>query len=194
LISRLEKRIVPTMPDFVRQIPEGDNRERNVCRDCGHVAYENPKIVVGSVVAHEGRVLLCRRAIEPRRDYWTLPAGYMELGETLADGAIREAQEEAEADIALDGVLAMYSISRIGQVQVIFRARFANPAAPAFAAGPESLEVGLFAWDVIPWDRIAFPTVRWALDAWRANTDGALGAPAGNPPEDPRGASRPAGV
>lgn len=182
------------MPDFVRQVPEGDNRERNVCRDCGHIAYENPKIVVGSVVAHDGRILLCRRAIEPRRDYWTLPAGYMELGETLEDGAIREAQEEAEADIALEGVLAMFSISRIGQVQIIYRARFANQAAPRFAAGPESLEVGLFAWNDIPWDRIAFPTVRWALDAWRANPSGALGAPIGNPAEDPRGAARPAGV
>jgi ADP-ribose pyrophosphatase YjhB (NUDIX family) len=180
------------MPDFVRQIPDGDNRERNVCRDCGHVAYENPKIVVGSVVAHDGRILLCRRAIEPRRDYWTLPAGYMELGETLEDGAIREAQEEAEAEIALEGVLAMFSISRIGQVQIIYRARFA--AEPRFAAGPESLEVGLFAWDDIPWDRIAFPTVRWALDAWRANPSGVLGPPVGNPADDPRGATRPAGV
>ena len=182
------------MPEFVRQVPEGDNRERNVCRDCGYVAYENPKIIVGSVVAHEGRILLCRRAIEPRRDYWTLPAGYMELGETLQAGAMREAQEEAEADIALDGVLAMYSISRIGQVQVIFRARFADPALPHFAAGPESLEVGLFAWDDIPWDRIAFPTVRWALEAWRENPQGVLGAPSGNPAEDPAGMSRVAGV
>ena len=182
------------MPDFERRIPEGDNRERNVCRDCGHVAYENPKIVVGSVVAHQGRVLLCRRAIEPRRDYWTLPAGYMELGETIQAGAIREAQEEAEADIALDGVLAVYSISRIGQVQIIFRTRFADPAQPRFAAGPESLEVGLFDWNDIPWDRIAFPTVRWALDAWRTNTAGPLGAPFGNPPEDPAGTARPAGV
>ena len=182
------------MPEFVRQVPNGDNRERNVCGDCGYVAYENPKIVVGSVVAHAGRILLCRRAIEPRRDYWTLPAGYMELGETLQAGAMREAQEEAEADIALDGVLAMYSISHIGQVQVIFRARFADPALPRFAAGPESLEVGLFAWDDIPWDRIAFPTVRWALDAWRANPLGVLGAPAGNPAEDLAGMSQPAGV
>ncbi len=184
--------MLPNMPDFVRQIPDGDNRERNVCRECGHIAYENPKIVVGSVVAHDGKVLLCRRAIEPRRDYWTLPAGYMELGETLEDGAIREAQEEAEADIALDGVLALFSISRIGQVQIIYRARFA--AEPSFAAGPESLEVGLFAWDEIPWDRIAFPTVRWALDAWRANPAGILGPPVGNPADDPRGAARPAGV
>lgn len=182
------------MPEFERRIPEGDNRERAVCRDCGHIAYENPKVVVGSVVAHGGRVLLCRRAIEPRRDYWTLPAGYMELGETLQAGAIREAQEEAEAEIALDGVLAMYSISRIGQVQIIFRARFANPTRAHYAAGPESLEVGLFGWDEIPWDRIAFPTVRWALDAWRANASGPLGPPMGNPPEDPTGTTRPAGV
>ena len=116
----------------------------------------------------------------------------MELGDTLEDGARREAQEEAEADIALDGVLAMFSISRIGQVQVIYRARFA--AEPRFGAGPESLEVGLFAWDDIPWDRIAFPTVRWALEAWRANPSGVLGPPAGNPADDPRGAARPAGV
>ncbi|HEY0420169.1 MAG TPA: NUDIX hydrolase, partial [Acetobacteraceae bacterium] len=99
------------MPDFVRQVPEGDNRERLICPDCGHIAYENPKIVVGSVVAHGGSVLLCRRAIEPRRGYWTLPAGYMELGETVHEGARREAREEAEAEIALDGILAVYSIS-----------------------------------------------------------------------------------
>ena len=171
------------MPEFVIQIPDGDDRERLVCADCGHIDYRNPKIVVGSVVAHGGQVLLCRRAIEPRRGYWTLPAGYMELGETAQAGAMREAREEAEADIALDGVLALYSIARIGQVQVLFRARFA--AFPHFAAGPESLEVALFAWDDIPWTDLAFPTVRWALEAWRANPDGPLGAPAGNPPNGP---------
>jgi ADP-ribose pyrophosphatase YjhB (NUDIX family) len=167
------------MPDFVKQVPDGDNRERLVCPECGHIDYQNPKIVVGSVVAHDGRVLLCRRAIEPRRGFWTLPAGYLELGETIEQGARREAREEAEADILLDGVLALYSVSRIGQVQVMFRARFAGPA--RIAAGPESLEVGLFAWDDIPWPEIAFPTVRWALDAWRANPQGPLGAPSGNP-------------
>ncbi|MBN8891314.1 MAG: NUDIX hydrolase [Rhodospirillales bacterium 70-18] len=176
------------MAEFVRQIPEGDNRERMICADCGHIDYQNPKIVVGAVVAHAGRVLLCRRAIEPRRGYWTLPAGYMELGETVQDGALREAWEEAEARIALDGVLALYSISRIGQVQVIFRARFADT--PAFAPGPESLDVALFAWEDIPWDDLAFPTVRWSLRAWRDNPAGPLGAPAGNPAEDPRGAGR----
>jgi ADP-ribose pyrophosphatase YjhB (NUDIX family) len=174
------------MPNFIRRIPEGDNRERLVCADCGYIAYENPKIVVGSVVVADGAVLLCRRSIEPRRGFWTLPAGYLELGETLEEGAAREAMEEAQADIALDGILGVFSITRIGQVQVIFRARFAGGQL-RFAAGPESLEVGLFAWDSIPWDAIAFPTVRWALDAWHRQGPGGLGHPVGNPPADTRG-------
>jgi len=178
------------VPDFTRQVPDGDTRERLVCRECGHVAYENPKVVVGSVVAHQGKVLLCRRAIEPRRGFWTLPAGYLELGESIEEGALREAFEEAEARISLDGILAVFSISRIGQVQVIFRARFADHAKPAFAAGPESAEVALFAWPDIPWDDIAFPSVRWSLDAWQSRAHGPLGAPAGNPAEDPRGTGR----
>jgi ADP-ribose pyrophosphatase YjhB (NUDIX family) len=176
------------VPDFIRQIPDGDNRERAVCRSCGHIAYENPKIVVGSVVVHENRVLLCRRAIEPGRGYWTLPAGYLEMGETAEAGAIREALEEAEAHITLDGILAVFSISRIGQVQLIYRARFA--ADPVFGPGPESMETGLFAWADIPWDEIAFPSVRWSLDTWRANAVGPLGPPAGNPAEDPTGSRR----
>jgi ADP-ribose pyrophosphatase YjhB (NUDIX family) len=172
------------MPDFIRRIPDGDDRERLTCPDCGFVAYENPKIVVGSVVAEEGRVLLCRRAIEPRRGYWTLPAGYMEMRETVEEGARREAWEEARASIALDGVLAVYSIARIGQVQVIFRARLARPG---FEPGPESLEVRLFRWEDIPWDEIAFPSVHWALRAWRDAEAGPLGPPSLNPPEDARG-------
>lgn len=172
------------MPEFIRRVPDGDDRERLTCQDCGFIAYENPKIVVGSVVAEDGRVLLCRRAIEPRRGYWTLPAGYMELQETVEEGARREAWEEAQARIALEGVLAIFSIARIGQVQVIFRARLAEPG---FAAGPESLDVRLFAWEDIPWDEIAFPSVHWALSAWRRLGDAPLGAPAGNPPDDLRG-------
>ncbi len=176
------------MPEFVRRLPEGDNRERLVCPDCGHIAYENPKVVVGSVIVSDGAILMCRRAIEPRRGFWTLPAGYLELGETLEEGAMREAWEEAGARIALDGVLGLFSISRIGQVQVMFRARFVG--APAFAAGPESLDVALFSWNGIPWADIAFPSVRWALDAWRAVGAAAIGVPALNPPEDPRGTKR----
>ena len=168
-------------------VPDGDTSERQVCSTCGYVAYENPKIVVGSVVAQDGRVLLCRRAIEPRAGFWTLPAGYLELNETAAEGARREAMEEAGADIALDGVLALFDVSRIGQVQIMFRARFAQPG---ILAGIESLEVGLFAWDDIPWHDLAFPTVRWALEAWHAVGDGPLGAPAGNPAEDARGTNR----
>ena len=180
------------MADFVRRIPEGDNRERDVCSDCGHVAYVNPKVVVGSVVeANDGRILLCRRAIEPRHGFWTLPAGYMELGETLEEGAMREAFEEAQARIEIDGILGIFSISRIGQVQVMFRARLAvNGDGPLFSAGEESLEVALFSWEQIPWEELAFPTVRWALNAWKAAQGGKLGVPVGNPSEDPRGTSR----
>ncbi len=172
------------VPEFVTTVPAGDNRERQVCSTCGYVAYENPKIVVGAVVADDGMVLLCRRAIEPRAGYWTLPAGYLELNETTAEGARREAMEEAGADIVLDGMLALYDVSRIGQVQVLYRARL---AAPGIAAGEESLEVRMFAWDDIPWGELAFPTVSWALHAWRDAGPGPLGVAAGNPAADPRG-------
>lgn len=175
------------MPAFERKVPDGDTTERQVCTACGFIAYENPKIVVGAVVAEGGKVLLCRRAIEPRAGFWTLPAGYMELNETTAEGARREAFEEAGAQIALDGILAIYSLSRIGQVQVIYRASL---EAPGIAAGVESLEVGFFAWEDIPWDHIAFPTVGWALQAWRDAPVGPLGAPAGNPVADRRGTQR----
>lgn len=169
-----------TTERFQRRIPEGEDRERLICGDCGFVAYENPKIVVGSVVSEGGRVLLCRRAINPRRGFWTLPAGYMELGETVEEGARREAWEEARVKLALEGILAVYSIARIGQVQVIFRAGLAEPG---HEPGPESLETRFFEWGDIPWDEIAFPSVHWALKAWR---EGGTGV-AGNPPEDRRG-------
>jgi ADP-ribose pyrophosphatase YjhB (NUDIX family) len=172
---------------FIRRTPDGEDRERLICGDCGFIAYENPKIVTGSVVSVEGKILLCRRAIEPRRGFWTIPAGYMELGETVEEAARREAFEEARADLLLDGILAVYSIARIGQVQVLFRASLAQPG---FEAGPESLEVKLFAWDDIPWDDLAFPTVHWVLRAWRDAGPGPLGAPATNPPGDPHGADR----
>jgi ADP-ribose pyrophosphatase YjhB (NUDIX family) len=175
------------MSSFVRQVPEGDNRERMVCADCGHVAYENPKVVVGSVVVADGRILMCRRAIEPRKGFWTLPAGYLELGETLEEGAAREALEEAEATIAIEGILGVFSIARIGQVQVIFRAQFADSGPPVFSPGPESLDVRLFEPNEIPRDEIAFPSVHWALSAWQASKAKPLGKPAGNPPDDHRG-------
>jgi ADP-ribose pyrophosphatase YjhB (NUDIX family) len=172
---------------FERRIPDGEDRERLICGDCGFIAYENPKIVTGSVVVVDGKVMLCRRAIEPRHGFWTIPAGYMELGETVEEAAIREAREEACAEITLEGILAVYSVARIGQVQVMFRARL---AAPGFAAGPESLDVRLFDWEDIPWPDLAFPTVRWVLEAWRDVGAGPIGAPRGNPAEDPRGTTR----
>jgi len=172
----------------VRAVPEGDNRERLTCPDCGFILYDNPKIVVGSVVLWEQRILLCKRAINPRIGYWTLPAGYLELNETTSEGALREAYEEARAEIALDGLLAVYNIPRLSQVQLIYRARLLSPE---IAAGPESEAVGLFAWEEIPWAELAFPSVHWALHHAREAWDQALPAARSNPPGElsapPRG-------
>ena len=162
----------------IRAVPEGDDRPRLICPDCGYIAYENPKIIVGSVCYWAESVLLCRRAIEPRLGYWTLPAGFLELNETADQGAIREAWEEARADIALDGVLAVYSIPRISQVQILYRARLLTAKVEA---GPESAEVGLFRWGDIPWGDLAFPSVHWALAAYRETAGRALGQPGANP-------------
>lgn len=162
----------------VRQIPEGDNRERLVCPDCGFINYENPKIVVGAVCSWQGRVLLCRRAINPRRGLWTIPAGFMELNETAVSGAAREAREEACADIDIDGLIGVYTVPRISQVQLIYRATVRDGA---FDIGEETLELDLFDWDDIPWDEIAFPSVRWALDHWRELGDATAWPPFSNP-------------
>jgi ADP-ribose pyrophosphatase YjhB (NUDIX family) len=165
-------------PRFVRRVPDGDTAERYVCGDCGHIHYTNPKIVVGSVVVHEDRILLCRRAIEPRKGFWTLPAGFLEEHETPEDGARREAQEEALADIVLDALLAVYSVPRISQVQLMYRAHLAKAE---FGAGPESLEVKLFSWHEIPWAELAFPSAMWALNHYRETKDKKIFAPFVNP-------------
>ncbi len=144
------------------RVPADDNRERATCTACGHIQYENPLNVVGTVpVADDGRVLLCRRAIEPRRGLWTLPAGFMELGETLEQGAARETAEEAGAQIAMGPLIALLSVVHVGQVHLFFQARLLSLA---FDPGPESLEVRLFAPAEIPWDELAFRTVRRALE------------------------------
>ena len=168
----------PLSPSHIKTIPDGDTHERSVCEHCGFVNYQNPKIVVGSVVRHAGKILLCRRAIEPRKGYWTIPAGYMELLETPEDGARREAHEEANADLALSELLAVYTVARLSQVQLIYRATLKTPH---FSAGEESLEVGLFFWDEIPWKDIAFPTVHWALEHDRQVEAGEARAPFKNP-------------
>jgi ADP-ribose pyrophosphatase YjhB (NUDIX family) len=164
---------------YRREIPEGDSRPRIVCSDCGFINYENPKVVVGAVVREGDRILMCRRAINPRHGFWTLPAGYLELNETTAEGARREAWEEARAKIEIDGLIAVYSIPRLSQVQVIYRARFATPG---IEPGPESLEVGLFSWDEIPWGDLAFPSVRWALGHYREIGDAEHFTARTNPP------------
>jgi ADP-ribose pyrophosphatase YjhB (NUDIX family) len=146
--------------ELILQRPEGDDRDRHVCRSCRTVHYVNPKVVVGAVCSWEDRLLLCRRAIEPRAGYWTIPAGYMELGETAEEGAVREAWEEARARIAIEGLIAVYSVKRIDQVQLLYRARLLSPA---IEAGPESRDVQLVTPDEIPWDELAFPTVHWVL-------------------------------
>ncbi len=147
-------------PAFARHIPDGDSHEREVCTHCGFINYENPRIVVGSVSFWGDRILMCRRAINPRKGHWTLPAGYLEQHETPEAGAAREAREEATARIEIDTLLAVYTIPRLSQVQLIYRARLADDR---IAPGPESQAVELFTFDEIPWDDLAFPSVRWAL-------------------------------
>jgi ADP-ribose pyrophosphatase YjhB (NUDIX family) len=166
----------------VRTVPAGDTQERLVCPDCGYINYENPKVVVGSVALWDGRILLCRRAIHPRKGFWTLPAGYLELNETASDGAKREAREEARAELDIRALLAVYSIPRISQIQLIY---LADLVSPEISAGPESESVGLFHWDEIPWGDIAFPSVVWALNHYDAVKDATHIVPQGNPPGEP---------
>jgi ADP-ribose pyrophosphatase YjhB (NUDIX family) len=140
--------------------PDGDTFDRHVCTACGEIHYLNPKVVVGAVCRWRDRVLLCRRAIEPRSGLWVVPAGYLERGESTEEGARREAFEEAGARIDITGLLAVYNVVRIGQVQLFYGARLRDPEV---VAGPETLELDLFKWSAIPWDRLAFPSVHWVL-------------------------------
>jgi ADP-ribose pyrophosphatase YjhB (NUDIX family) len=148
------------------RIPEGDGRPRRVCPRCGTIHYDNPKVVVGCVAEHEGHLLICRRAIEPRRGYWTVPAGFLENGETLEAGAARECQEEALADVDIGSLLLIANIVPAHQIHVFFRAGMRSAA---FGAGPESLESRLIEPGEIPWDDLAFPSTRSALEAWLAD-------------------------
>lgn len=140
--------------------PPGDNRKRYICERCETIHYENPRIVAGTLtVSEDGRVLLCKRAIEPRLGYWTLPAGFMENAESTEAAALRETQEEACADVSSPALYAVLDLPHINQVYMIFRGALASD----FAAGPESQDVALFAEDEIPWDQIAFATVTKTL-------------------------------
>jgi len=180
---------MPAPSGFSHRVPEGDNFSRAVCDTCGFVNYVNPKIVVGSVVTYGDAFLLCRRAIQPRHGFWTLPAGFMEEGETTEDGARREAFEEANARIEIKDLLAVYNIPRISQVQLMYRATLPTRE---FSAGDESLDVGLFTWDEIPWDDLAFPSVHWALTQYRSVIGKETIVPFSNPTGD-RGNQMPGG-
>jgi ADP-ribose pyrophosphatase YjhB (NUDIX family) len=142
------------------RIPPGDHLPRYVCSGCGTIHYENPRLVVGCVPEHDGRILICKRAIEPRRGYWTIPAGFMENGETLQQAAARESQEEALADVEIGSLLSIVHVTHAHQVHVFFRATLQTPS---FGAGPESLEVELVRPEDIPWADIAFPSTEFTL-------------------------------
>lgn len=151
---------------LAQRIPAGDNLPRGVCDGCGAIHYRNPRLVAGAIPVWDGEILLCRRAIEPRRGYWTLPAGFMENGEALDEAAVRETGEEAGARIELGPLFALISVPEIHQVHAFHRARLLDLD---FAPGDESLEVALFASDAIPWRELAFRTVSLCLERYLAD-------------------------
>ncbi|MDP1901719.1 MAG: NUDIX hydrolase [Rubrivivax sp.] len=148
------------------RVPAEDNRERAVCPTCSEIHYENPINVVGTVPVWGERVLLCRRNIEPRFGLWTLPAGFLELGESAADGALRETVEEAGANIELQGLFTVLDVVRAGQVHLFYRARMLDAT---LAPGPETIEARLFREDEVPWDELAFRTVQQTLEHFFAD-------------------------
>lgn len=153
------------------RIPEGDNRERHVCPACNTIHYSNPNVVVGCIPEYEGRILLCKRAIQPRAGYWTLPAGFLEHGETTTQAGARETLEEANASVEIGALFSMIGVPYIGQIHLFYRARLLSPD---FSAGDESTEVALYEESNIPWDDLAFPTVahtlRWYFEDRRSGS------------------------
>jgi len=151
----------PDCGDKTQQsIPDGDNRLRAVCSSCDIIHYQNPKIIAGCIPVWEDKVLLCKRAISPRKGFWTLPAGFMELGETTEQAAVRETIEEAQAVVCVDELYTVFNLPHIGQVYMMYRSALLKPE---FASGIESLETRLFSEDEIPWDELAFETMRLSL-------------------------------
>jgi len=148
---------------LVSRVPPGDNLPRWICDECGEIHYQNPKLVIGTIPEHRGKLLLCRRAIEPRYGYWTLPAGFMENSETAAQGAARETLEEAGAHVELGAPFSMISVPRVNQVHLFYLARVVDLD---FKPGEETLEVALFEEAALPWKDIAFRTVGLTLKLW----------------------------
>ncbi|MGH8669366.1 MAG: NUDIX hydrolase [Burkholderiales bacterium] len=156
-----------------RRVPPGDSLQRWVCDHCGEIHYQNPKLIVGTVPEYEGRLLLCRRAIEPRYGYWTLPAGFMENDETAGDAALRETLEEAGARVELGEPFSLISVPHVNQVHLFYRARLGDLG---FQPGEETLEVALFEEAAVPWKDVAFRTVASTLRHWFADRQaGAFG-------------------
>jgi ADP-ribose pyrophosphatase YjhB (NUDIX family) len=153
----------------VQRVPPGDSLPRWVCDACGEIHYQNPKLIVGTIPEHEGKLLLCRRAIEPRYGYWTLPAGFMENEETAGQAALRETLEEAGARVELGAPFTLISVPRVNQVHLFYRARLLELE---FKPGEESLEVALWDEAKIPWDTVAFRTVGLTLKRWFADRKG----------------------
>ncbi len=147
-------------PSIKFEIPDGDNRPRHVCVQCKHIFYQNPRCVCGTIPVFKQQVLLCKRAIEPRYGYWTLPAGFMENGETTFDAAIRETYEEAQANVNISSLYSLIDLPDINQIHFFFAAQL---SIPAFSSGTESLEVALFNQQDIPWADLAFKSVEQTL-------------------------------
>ncbi len=145
---------------LIRRIPEGEHLWRDVCSACHKVHYENPKIVAGCIPECKGKILLCRRAIEPRLGFWTFPAGFMELGEGAEEAACRETLEEAKAHVTIESLFALYSLPHVGQVYIVYRGTLHNQD---FGPGDESLEVKLLSPEAIPWKDLAFPVIHETL-------------------------------
>ncbi|MEH6502358.1 MAG: NUDIX hydrolase [Cycloclasticus sp.] len=153
-------------------IPDGDNRHRDVCDSCDLIHYQNPRIIAGCIPVWEDKILLCKRAINPRRGYWTLPAGFMELGETTEQAALRETLEEAQAIVQTDELYAVFNLPHINQVYMMYRSALLKPE---FSSGIESLDTRLFAEHEIPWDELAFETMRLSLEFYfKDRSDGAF--------------------
>lgn len=154
---------------FKKVMIEGDAKHRDVCDHCDFIAYKNPKSLVGVVATNdEGKILLVRRSIEPRKDHWDLPRGYLENGESAEDGAKREAREEAGAEMKIDALLGVYEVPAAGLVSLIYRAKLTSPE---LKAGPEASEARLFSMDEIPWDKLAFPHIKPAIEFHQKTAD-----------------------